>query len=363
VALPRFQTSNARLYFVTTAGLLGGAGLEPGEHALAFERFRRRRADDETFEHVAVGGGALAQARLHPRQDGGVLGDARARVGVLVNREVGNVGEALLALAVESGDLRRDREELLDAGEIVARRVDELLIARRGRERRLAENFSRISRVVGDHAVVRDDAGAAKLAEKKIPALAAVGRPDQRVGELAQELLFIGERIGRGQHAGGGGCPRADPVDAINADDGLTRTAEVAVAAAEQEGEEGKRRFAAQGVGAAPSCFIDPNRHGAPTRPARLTSRPRGAAAAATSGRFSGAGRAGRLVQVPLDADHRQNDDAGRLADTHAPPIAHPLFQRESDDSSHVPLLRAVGRAHAPARLPETQDSICGGHG
>src|SRR5262249_32727051 len=85
--------------------------------------------------------------------------------------------------------------------------------------------------------------------------------------------------------------------------------------------------------------------------PAARASRSSGAAAAPASGRFAGARRTGGLVGVPLDADHREDDDTGRLGETYPPAIGHPFFQRESDDSSHVAPLRS-GRQGTLARTP-----------
>src|SRR5262249_19616704 len=84
---------------------------------------------------------------------------------------------------------------------------------------------------------------------------------------------------------------------------------------------------------------------------AARAARSRGAAGAPASRRVAAARRTGGPVGVPLDADHGENDDPGRLAETYAPAIGHPFFQRESDDSSHVAPLRS-GRQGTLARTP-----------
>ena len=76
--------------------VIGDLRLQPCEHALYFHRLGRRRRDDEALEREAIGCDALRQARIHQRDDGSILLDARQRVAALARSGIGDEAQALI---------------------------------------------------------------------------------------------------------------------------------------------------------------------------------------------------------------------------------------------------------------------------
>ena len=112
--------------------------LQFGQQPIRFCRRGLRLGDREMFKREAITGATLVERIMHPGDRQGVLADARLRVDAFGWRERSNVFHARLPPPVEIDDVMRDREERLDAHDVVADIVDDLVVTRRARAQQLA---------------------------------------------------------------------------------------------------------------------------------------------------------------------------------------------------------------------------------
>ena len=152
----------------------------------------------------------------------------------------GHIAEAFRALAVEVDDARGGREKRLDANHIVARIGDDLGIARHFRAPVGDIEMRPIGGAIEGRPVGRTLE--AVFGEHAVPAVAVIGRLDQRIGQIPQPPLVVGQTKFGG--------PAADAGDGFAPDPGMhivghqlgPHPAEIAV-----EGAAPEQRRASQG--------------------------------------------------------------------------------------------------------------------
>jgi len=118
-----------------------------------------------------------------------VLADARHRADPFRRAQGRDKLHALLAALIDIDDAARGGEERIDAHDVVAHIVDQLVVARRRRAMERADQVRVIGgRIEGPQRAPKD-AILAVFEDHGIPALPVVGRLDQGKGEIAQRAL------------------------------------------------------------------------------------------------------------------------------------------------------------------------------
>ncbi len=197
-----------------------------------------------------------------------------------------------------------------------------------------------------------------------VPLIAVVGRRNQRVGEIPQRALVVGQAIFGGRQADAGHGLAPDPGMHVVRNERRSHPVEITVQHATTEQHRPRQRYAM------------PAR--APGSPAREYRRSRtrihrragscdglqAGGATATAAALAAAGHGlGRIIGIAFDANHRKDDDGGRFRlhpDRSAATRGTSPFGKP-DDCSHrtipppgrrtLPRYRLTQRHRRPARL------------